>query len=140
MQAVTMERILALDGDEDVRDFLRVTRRLMLRHDDNSIQISVMARKLGMEIEILSSYIWLQIYIKELVDGCEIVPSISAVANQFCISLDEFNGYIEERANMLHEVSDDIMIFDRTLPDPIGCFPWETEMALLDDLQRDVIP
>ena len=100
MQMLTMERVKEFDCDREVATFLRHVRGANLRHEDNAEELVELSERLDIDLQQLSSYVWLQIYISDLIESCEEVPDANMVAQQFGIDFDQFQDYICHRAEL----------------------------------------
>jgi hypothetical protein len=86
-----------MDQKPRVEAFLRNARVQTLSHEDNRLKMAQLARDLGYDLDQVSSYIWIQCYIKELIGSFEDVPEACVIAQQFGIDFDEFQEYIGRR-------------------------------------------
>ena len=118
MRTLTMNRVRQLDAEHgaEVRNLLCHTRLETVLHEDNRQLLSDMAERTGVSIEELSSYIWLQMYIKELRESFDDIPSPAIIARQFSISFNELDDYVcgrdlsmtaEERRDYLEDLQED---------------------------------
>lgn len=100
---LTMEQIQEFDETifPRVKSFCLTVVRLNFDHDDNRLEIYRLARELGIDFQVLCSYVWLQIYLQELSDSFGDIPSPEDVAKLFDIPLDQFTEYVEQRTREL---------------------------------------
>jgi len=101
MQPLEMELIERLDGDHRMDKFLRHTRAQTMGHEDNLFKIRRLAAELGVDSEQIFSYVWLQCYIRELIETFEDIPETSVIAQQFGIDFDAFEEYVSRRETEL---------------------------------------
>jgi len=103
MQPLTMELIERMDREPRIEKFLCHTRAQTMGHEDNILKICELAQALGVTQVEVSSYVWLQCYIRELIETYSELPDVAVVAQQFGISLDKFQDYIAGREVALCE-------------------------------------
>ena len=102
-----MELIERLDADHRMDKFLRHTRSQTMGHEDNLFKIRRLAAELSdppdriVTSEQIFSYVWLQCYIRELIETFEVVPETSVIAEQFGIDFDAFEDYVGRRETEL---------------------------------------
>ena len=96
-----MELIERLDADHRMDKFLRHTRSKTMEHEDNLFKIRRLAKELGVDPEKIFSYVWLQCYIRELIETFEAIPDTSVIAQQFGIDFDAFEDYVSRRETEL---------------------------------------
>lgn len=97
MQSITLDFVRKLDSSSKIQKFLQGVQRETANHEDNRSCIRTLAEDLKIEVNKLSSYIWLQIYLEEITNSYDDAPDIAVVAQQFGIDLDELRNYIEEK-------------------------------------------
>lgn len=118
MKALNIERVQQLDAEcgAKIRDSLHCIRRENVLHEDNRELFLAMAERFGVGIEELSSYVWLQMYIREMRESFDDLPSPRVVAQQFGIPLAELDAYIcgrddvttaEEHRDFLEDLQED---------------------------------
>jgi hypothetical protein len=98
-----MEEIERLDDDTEVRTFLNRIRRSEFVDQHSDGELRMLADELDLTFAKLSSYIWLQNYISELINSCDPIPEVTVVAQQFGINLDVFQKYIYRRSARLED-------------------------------------
>ncbi len=136
MQAISMERVRELDvaHGQEIRDSLRQWPVLpMVLCKGNVSNLSVLAKRLGVSLQELCSYVWLQTYIVELRESFEDLPSLAVVAQQFGISSEEFENYISDESRLLQN----IFVDNPTVRRSLLSGNWDNEEDLLEDLQND---
>ena len=103
MRTLTMERVQQLDAAHgaEVRDFVRHIRLSTVFHEDNVESILAMAERMGVALEELSTYVWLQAYVRELRDSCDDTPPPVVAAQQFGLSPAELDAYVGGRADTM---------------------------------------
>lgn len=100
---MTMERVRQMDSDcrEEVRPFRQCVKLSNFEHEDNAIALLLMAQNLRVSFDELCSYVWLQTYIAELSESFDDIFSVEFVAQQFGIDVEEFQEYLDLRAEQL---------------------------------------
>jgi len=107
MQPLEMELIERLDADHRMDKFLRHTRAQTMGHEDNLFKIRKLATELSdppdriVTSDQIFSYVWLQCYIRELIETFEDIPETSVIAQQFGIDFDAFENYVSRRETEL---------------------------------------
>lgn len=97
MQHMPLALIEEMDQKPRMEAFLRHIRVQTLSHEDNRLRMTQLAQDLGYDLEQVSSYIWLQCYIRELIESFEDVADSYVIAQQFGIDFDEFQEYVGRR-------------------------------------------
>ncbi|HQK63851.1 MAG TPA: hypothetical protein PLF16_01745 [Candidatus Staskawiczbacteria bacterium] len=102
-----MELIERLDADHRLDKFLRHTRTQNMGHEDNLFRIRRLAAELStppdriVTPDQIFSYVWLQCYIRELIETFEDVQEPAVIAQQFGIDFDAFQDYLGRRETAL---------------------------------------
>ena len=110
MKTLTLKRIRELDVLCFGEAFFTILRHSLLStigHDDNKRDIREFAESLGIEAAEISSYCWLQVWIKQWSMDVVLLPSISTVAQQLRLSLEDqevFDDYLFGRAEVLRDL------------------------------------
>ena len=102
MQTLSLSRICELDvACIPVRVCFESIRLGDVDHEDNKEVFMEIARGLGITLEEVASYVWLQIYIRELTESTDDLPSVEIIARQFGIEFAEFERYLGNRVETL---------------------------------------